>query len=73
MKVQRYTFFGKPISMYKDIKEVPIFMKTSMIILAIICVTGGIFLYPKISGYLLDTARDVLVKGIDYSKMVFNN
>lgn len=73
MKVQKYAFFGKLNELYKNIKEVPIYMKISMIILAVICVISGILLYPGISDYFLNPARDVLLEGKNYSEIVFGN
>lgn len=73
MKFQKYAFFGKINELYKDIKEAPIYMKISMIILAIICIMGGIILLPQISCYFLNPARDVLLNGTNYAGIVFNN
>ncbi|MEE8317505.1 MAG: monovalent cation/H+ antiporter subunit D family protein [Candidatus Omnitrophota bacterium] len=71
MKVQRYGFFGELKKGLSHVKEVPFFMKFSMIILAIICLLGGLLLIPDISGDLLNVARDAVLTGQDYAGIVF--
>ncbi|RKY33322.1 MAG: NADH/ubiquinone/plastoquinone (complex I), partial [Candidatus Omnitrophota bacterium] len=68
MKVQKYAFFGK--SSLKDIKEVPGIMRLSMIILAVICLMGGLLILPQLKGFL-QSAVDVLVSGNAYKESVF--
>lgn len=72
MKLQKYAFLGKLNEMWINIKEVPIYMKLSMIILAIICVLGGLLLLPNVSIYFLDSARNVLLEGLNYANVVFS-
>jgi len=71
MKFQRYAFFAEIKERVSHIKEVPFFMKTSMVILAIICLLGGLLLVASISGDLLDIARDAVLIGNDYAAVVF--
>ena len=71
MKVQKYAFSGKLNELWQNIKEVPIYMKLSMIILAVICLISGILLLPNISSYFLEPARDVLLEGRNYAEVVF--
>ena len=71
MKVQRYAFFGEIKERLSHIKEVPFFMKVSMIVLAIICLLGGLLLIPGISGNLLNVARDAILIDNDYAAVVF--
>ena len=73
MKVQKYAFFGKLNELWQNVKEVPAYMKLSMIILALICITGGILLLPLLAGYFLHPARDVLLAGRNYAALVFNS
>jgi multicomponent Na+:H+ antiporter subunit D len=68
-KLQNYTFFGKLPQNLKDVKEVPFFMKTTMIILALICVFGGTLLLPKTKKYFLKSAKEILVKGTNYKNI----
>ena len=46
-------------------------MKFSMIVLAILCLAGGLVLLPAISGDFLKAARDVVLAGQDYITVVF--
>ena len=71
LKVQRYAFFGEIKGKIDSIKEVPFFMKISMIMLAVICVSGGILLLPFISREFLNLAKDVILTGRDYASIVF--
>lgn len=72
MKLQKYAFFGTLNELCQNIKEVPLYMKLSMIILALICIIGGLLLLPNLSSYFIDPARDVLLNGINYSSTVFS-
>ena len=71
MKVQRYGFFGELKEKLNQVKEVPFFMKVSMIALAVICVVGGVLLLPAVSGDFLNVARDTVLAGQDYITSVF--
>ncbi len=71
-RLQREAFFGDLSERWAHIREVPLFMKLSMIILAIICVFGGLVLLPVLSRPFLDGARDVLLEGTGYAGEVFN-
>lgn len=67
LKFQTYTFFGTPNISLKNIKEVPISMKLSMIILGLICLFGGILLIPQISVHFIKPAIDVFILGTNYA------
>ena len=71
MKVQRYAFLGELKSTLNKIKEVPFFMKLSMIVLAVICVASGLLLLPDVSKVFLGPARDAVLTGGEYAKNVF--
>ncbi len=71
MKVQRYAFFGELKEGLCRVKEVPLFMKVSMVVLAILCVAGGLLLIPGLSGGILNAASDAVSSGKDYSVIVF--
>ena len=71
MKVQRYAFFGKAYKEDRDVKEAPVFMRLSMMMLAAVCIIGGILAIGAYSGYLLDGARNVLLNGTNYANAVF--
>ena len=73
MSVQKNVFFGEPSKKidWSDTKTPPVFMKMSVIILATICVFGGLLLIPEISCNFLRSASDVLVAGKEYASAVF--
>lgn len=73
MKVQKYAFFGKLNGKLSEVKEVPVFMKTAMIILAAICLLGGALLIPKVSNGFLRPAGDVLTGGKSYAGTVLTD
>jgi len=69
MKVQKYAFLGELKEKYKDIKEVPFFMKFAMVGLAVICIVGGLLLLPPLKFFLSD-AVNVLLEGRNYAHIV---
>jgi len=71
MKVQKYAFSGKLGKRYKDVKEVPIFMRGSMVALAIICILGGVIIIPPLAKMFLGPAANVLMNGTNYAAWVF--
>jgi len=71
MKVMKYAFFGKLRDKWNKVEEVPVFMKFAMIILALICVVGGVLLISNINEVFLKPASDVLLEGIKYADIVF--
>jgi len=70
MKVQRYAFFGSLNEKWKEIKEVPGFMRSAMIILAVLCIVMGLLLVPQVRDVFLAPAVEVLKNGVDYAKTV---
>ncbi len=73
MKVQRYAFFGEKKEDIQSVKEVPVYMRTSMIALSIICIMAGVLLLPSLWDTLLGPARDVLLRGTNYGKIIMEN
>ena len=69
MKVQKYAFLGELKEKYKNIKEVPLAMKFSMVALSLICVLGGFLLLPSCKFFLND-AVNVLLEGKAYAEIV---
>ena len=65
MKVQKYAFYGKLKDKWAQVKEVPLAMQLSMILLAVLCVAMSLMLVPGLSQYLLEPARDVLANGVE--------
>ncbi|NQT82602.1 monovalent cation/H+ antiporter subunit D family protein [bacterium] len=70
LKVQRYGFFGKLRPVWKKVREAPVFMCVSMVLLALLCVGMGLLLLPGVKDGLLDRAADAVTGGTDYSGLV---
>lgn len=73
MKVMKYAFFGALREQWSHLKEVPFLMRFSMVTLACVCVVGGIFLIPGISGVFLQPAADSVLEGLKYAVIVVTN
>jgi len=71
MKVQRYAFFGELKERLSSVKEVPFFMKVSMVALAVICLAAGLLLIPVVYSGFLKVAQDTVLGGRDYITAVF--
>lgn len=69
LRMQRYAFFGKLKKELERIKEAPLSMCFSMIVLAAVCVGLGIFFYPVMK-VVLEPAVEVLQEGIKYSSLI---
>jgi len=70
LKVQRYGFFGELRPVWKKVREAPVFMCVSMVLLALLCVGMGLLLLPGVKDGLLDRAADAVTGGTDYSGLV---
>ena len=73
LKLQRYAFFGKLKNKWKDVLEVPLTMKLSMSILALISIVAGVLLVPGVIEVFLKAAADVIYMGKDYAAVVFES
>ena len=73
MKVMKYAFFGALKEKLARVKEIPIFMKISMIMLALICFAGGILVLYGVSEAFLGKASDVISSGIGYADVVIKS
>jgi multicomponent Na+:H+ antiporter subunit D len=71
LKLQHLAFFGKLTEKWHRIKEVPLAMKVSMIVLSILSLVGGLLLVPSASQVFLTGATEVLLAGKDYAALVF--
>lgn len=71
IKVQKYAFYrkGGDKELGRDAKEVPLWMKLSMVMLAVFCVAIGLFFAPFIRTVIEPAAR-VLLEGRVYAEMV---
>lgn len=74
LKVLKYGFYlsFEKNELIKDTtkKEVPIFMKISMVSLAVLCITLGFLLYPEIKQIFLQKVVEVLYEGINYAELI---
>jgi len=68
-KVQRYAFFGALKERCQKVKEAPLGMQIPMIVLAGICVLGGLLVMPKLADFI-GFASNVLASGKDYANIV---
>jgi len=72
-KVMKYAFFDTLKEKLSKIKEVPIFMKIGMSILAFICLFGGLLLFQNADRLFLGNAANVVLEGVNYGKTVLTN
>jgi len=72
VKVTKYAFFGALREKWEQIKEVPVFMKLSMVMLAFICLIGGVLLISGVKEIFLQPASEALLGGSKYSSLVLN-
>jgi multicomponent Na+:H+ antiporter subunit D len=62
MKFQRYAFFNGRISMVRQaIREVPLFMGFSMVVMALLCLGLSLLLIPALRDAFLQPAVDILM------------
>lgn len=69
VKVQREVIFGEVGAAVSKAREVPAAMYVPLIILAVVCVGFGL-LYPVFGDSILEPARDALLNGAEYIKLV---
>ena len=69
VKVQREIIFGSVRGAVEKAKEVPAAMYIPLIILAVVCIGFGL-LYPVFGYRILEPARDALLNGAEYVKLV---
>jgi multicomponent Na+:H+ antiporter subunit D len=71
LKFLRFTFFGKSSQTWQKVKEVPLMMGLSMIVLTVICMVSGLLIAPSLKPFL-QSAVDVLLTGSGYKDAVFS-
>ena len=69
-KVLKYAFSGGISQGLSTVKSAPLWMKLSMITLALICLTGGLLLAPRAAYIFLQQPTDVLLKGVEYAPAI---
>jgi len=70
MKVQKLAFFGKIAEKHKGIKEAPLLMSVSVVILAVLCIASSFLLLPGLRNITLQPAVDALLAGAEYAKII---
>jgi multicomponent Na+:H+ antiporter subunit D len=70
MKLQRYAFYGEPKGRWEGVREVPMRMRIAMVVMAILCLAGGLLAVPSLSGRFLERGADALVLGTGYASRV---
>ncbi len=70
VKVMKYAFFGNLSQRWRQVKEVPALMKLSMLILAFICLLGGVLFASGVKEVFLQPASGVLLESSKYSSLV---
>jgi len=70
LKVLRYAFLGRLPETLRQIKESPLLMSLSMIILAVLCTGMGLLLIPGVREVILEPAVAALVSGIEYGQVL---
>ncbi|MFC1809491.1 complex I subunit 5 family protein [Candidatus Omnitrophota bacterium] len=70
MKVMKYAYYGSLKECWKTVKEVPFSMIFAMVLLAGICVIGGVLIYPSVNEVFLKEATDALVMGKEYASLL---
>jgi multicomponent Na+:H+ antiporter subunit D len=70
LKVIKGVFSGDLPRRWQGIEEVPGFMQISMLVLAVMCLVGGILLLPDFRVLFLDQATAIFMDGINYSELI---
>ena len=72
LKVQKSAFYGKLKDKWAQVREVPLVMQCSMVLLAVLCLAMGLLLVPGLREAVLEPARDALFQGVKgYQEVVF--
>lgn len=69
MKMRKFVFLGEPKEKREGIKEAPWSMKFSMVGLSVLCLLGGLLLFPHFK-FFITNAVDVLMEGREYTRIV---
>ncbi|MEI6630998.1 MAG: proton-conducting transporter membrane subunit [bacterium] len=69
LKVQKYAFMRKIEQAALTVKEAPVFMRFSMLALALLCILVGLFFVPFVD-MIIKPAAAVLLEGRDYARLI---
>jgi len=70
IKAMKYVFFGSLREKWNQVKEVPVLMQISLVVLALICIGGGILALPAFREVFFDQAIKVILEGANYAALV---
>jgi len=70
IKVMRYAFLGNLPEALKNVRESPVLMSISLVVLAVFCSGMGLLLVPGARELILDPAVGVLANGVEYAEAV---
>jgi multicomponent Na+:H+ antiporter subunit D len=73
MKVAKVAFRGETNELTAQAHEVPMTMRSVMVVLAVICILGGGLMHPWLNKMFLKPAVSMLMEGHKYSSDVFNS
>ena len=68
LKVQKSAFLGALGEKWKALREVPVFMCVSMVLLAVACLATAALVVPSFRDAVLSPAAAVLSEGVEYAK-----
>jgi len=69
LKVQKYAFFERLKPKFENIKEAPLVMGVSMVLLALLCLGAGLA-FPYVLRFLVNPAVIAVANGLGYSRMI---
>ncbi|MEO0072943.1 MAG: proton-conducting transporter membrane subunit [candidate division WOR-3 bacterium] len=70
--VQRKVFWGELLSHLTTIKEAPVFMQVSLLVLSVLSIASGSLLLPALRTNFLELAQNALLLGTNYAQQVFS-
>ena len=65
MKVQKYAFYGQLKEKWAQVKDVPLLMRCSMALLALLCIAMSLLMVPSLRAAVLETAQNALSQGVE--------
>jgi len=54
---------------WRHVQEVPVPMQLAMVVLALVCLAGGLLLLPSLNEVFVHPAAQVLLNGVAYAKI----
>jgi multicomponent Na+:H+ antiporter subunit D len=69
-KVMKYAFQGPLPEAHAGVVEPPLLMRTALVLLAVVCIFGGLLLLPEIREVFLQPAADALAAGTENAREI---